>query len=230
MDLNEIEKKFYLYKEKNFFQRFFGHLGTVIKHKRYVRRACFKMGLVKQGLFHDMSKFSLTEFVPSVKYYSGKASPNAADRYFTGCSRAWLHHKGRNKHHYEYWIDYSSRLAEPKLCGMLPAPMPVKYIVEMLMDRIAACKVYNGDAYTTSSPIEYYSRGMEPAPLHEKTKAILEMLLLMLSVWGEEKTFDFVRKELLPKSCKFDKTKNLTKCLEFCEKVTKRLEADKKKK
>lgn len=206
------------------------HFKTITLHRRLVRQGCFAVGLYRQGLMHDLSKYSPSEFIVGARFYQGTRSPNNAEREKRGYSAAWLHHKGRNKHHYEYWIDYSSRLAEPKLCGMLPAPMPVKYIVEMLMDRIAACKVYNGDAYTTSSPIEYYSRGMEPAPLHEKTKAILEMLLLMLSVWGEEKTFDFVRKELLPKSRKFDKTKNLTKCLEFCEKVTKRLEADKKKK
>lgn len=206
------------------------HFKTITLHRRLVRQGCFAVGLYRQGLMHDLSKYSPSEFIVGARFYQGTRSPNNAEREKRGYSAAWLHHKGRNKHHYEYWIDYSSRLAEPKLCGMLPAPMPVKYIVEMLMDRIAACKVYNGDAYTTSSPIEYYSKGMEPAPLHEKTKAILEMLLLMLSVWGEEKTFDFVRKELLPKSRKFDKTKNLTKCLEFCEKVTKRLEADKKKK
>lgn len=189
MDLNEIEKKFYLYKEKNFFQRFFGHLGTVLKHKRYVRRACFKMGLVKQGLFHDMSKFSLTEFVPSVKYYSGKASPNAADRYFTGCSRAWLHHKGRNKHHYEYWIDFSVR--EPNYS--FPCKMPLKYVGEMVADRYAACASYNGKNYKQSDPFDYYMLGKGKILIHEDTDAVLEKVLIMMRDEGEKAAFSYMK-------------------------------------
>lgn len=189
MDLNEIEKKFYLYKEKNFFQRFFGHLGTVIKHKHHVRRACFKMGLVRQGLFHDMSKFSLTEFVPSVKYYSGKVSPNAADRYFTGCSRAWLHHKGRNKHHYEYWIDFSVR--EPRY--LFACKMPLRYVGEMVADRYAACKSYNGDKYTKKDPYDYYMLGKGKIEIHEDTDAVLEKVLIIMKDEGENAAFSYMK-------------------------------------
>ncbi len=80
---------------------------------------------------------------------------------------------------------------------MAPAPMPPKYIVEMLMDRIAACKVYNGDKYTSASPLEYYSQGREKAPLHPDTRKLLEKLLVMLARQGEEKTFSYIRRKLL---------------------------------
>lgn len=196
---------------------FWGHLRTINKHRRLVRKGCFKVGLYRQGIMHDMSKYSPAEFIPGVLYFQGDRSPNNAQREHEGYSSSWLHHKGRNKHHYEYWIDYSSKRSSEAVCGMLPAPMPIKYIVEMLMDRIAASKVYNKDNYSDRSPLEYYNNGMEPAPLHLKTKSLLELLLNMLALKGEQYTFDFVVKELLPKEKEFDNKDNLNICIEFCD-------------
>ena len=83
------------------------HFQTITKHKIYVMRECFRVGLYRQGLLHDLSKYSWTEFRIGCRYYQGTRSPNNAEREEKGYSSAWLHHKGRNKHHYEYWIDYS---------------------------------------------------------------------------------------------------------------------------
>lgn len=173
------------------------HFKTITYHKYLVMQGCFKVGLYKQGILHDMSKYSPSEFLVGVKFYQGNRSPNNAEREAVGYSSAWLHHKGRNKHHYEYWIDYSIKEIPG---GMAPAPMPDKYIVEMLMDRIAACKVYNGKQYTNASPWEYYSAGREKAPIHPKTKAVLEKLLKMLAENGEKATFAYIKKELLRKA------------------------------
>ena len=173
------------------------HFKTITYHKYLVMQGCFKVGLYKQGLLHDLSKYSPSEFWVGVKYYQGDRSPNNAEREAIGYSSAWLHHKGRNKHHYEYWIDYSTKEIAG---GMAPAPMPEKYIVDMLMDRIAACKVYNGMQYTDASPWNYYSLGRERAPLHPKTKALLEKLLLMLKEKGEDVTFSYIKKEILSKA------------------------------
>ena len=172
------------------------HFMTVTRHKIQVMKGCFRVGLYKQGLLHDMSKYSPAEFWIGVKYYQGNRSPNNAEREALGYSSAWLHHKGRNKHHYEYWIDYSTK-AIPG--GMAPAPMPDKYVVEMLMDRIAACKIYNGSAYTQKDALAYYLRGKEKAPMHEETKELLERLLTMLANEGEDATFAYIRKEILKK-------------------------------
>lgn len=159
-------------------------------------KGCFKVGLYYQGIMHDLSKYSPTEFLVGAKYYQGNRSPNNAERESIGYSSSWLHHKGRNKHHYEYWIDYSTKNIPG---GMLPAPMPDRYIVEMLMDRIAASKVYNKEAYNDRCPLEYYLAGKEPAPMHEKTKRLLEKLLYMLAEQGEEKTFAYIKKRILRK-------------------------------
>ena len=169
------------------------HFKTITHHRILVCKGCFKIGLYWQGLTHDMSKYSPTEFKVGLKYYQGTRSPNNAEREDKGYSSAWLHHKGRNKHHYEYWIDYSSRVPG----GMLPVPMPRKYIAEMIMDRIAACKVYNGDNYTNKSALDYYKLGLDPAPMHDETRKWLEFFLNMLSEKGEKETYDYIKNVFL---------------------------------
>ena len=169
-----------------------GHFCTITNHKILVMKSCFQVGLYKQGLLHDLSKYGPTEFLVGCKYYQGDRSPNNAEREETGCSTAWLHHKGRNKHHYEYWIDYDMK--GPGLAG---CRMPEKYVVEMFMDRIAASKNYKKDQYTDRSPLEYYLGGAEYQIIHEESKALIETLLYMLAEKGEEETFSYIRKYVL---------------------------------
>lgn len=172
------------------------HFKTITHHKWLVAKGCFRVGLYRQGILHDLSKYSPTEFMVGVKYYQGTRSPNNAERESIGYSSAWLHHKGRNRHHYEYWIDYSSRNIPG---GMIPVPMPDRFIAEMVMDRIAASKVYKGAAYTDASPLEYYRQGTELAPLHPYTKENLELLLKLLAEKGEKETFRYIRESFLRK-------------------------------
>ncbi len=156
---------------------------------------CFKVGLYKQGLLHDMSKYSPTEFSAGVRYYQGVRSPNEAEREDKGVSLAWLHHKGRNKHHLEYWIDYS--LEKDK--QMTGQKMPVKYVVEMFCDRVAASKTYNGENYTDADAYNYYCRSKEHYMIHPETAALLEKMLIMLKDKGEDETFAYIRGEILKK-------------------------------
>mgnify|MGYP007093333758 FL=1 len=146
------------------------HFQTITKHKIYVMRECFRVGLYRQGLLHDLSKYSWTEFRIGCRYYQGTRSPNNAEREEKGYSSAWLHHKGRNKHHYEYWIDYNVNAGKDGriLTGM---KMPVRYVVEMFLDRIAASKVYIGEAYNDSDPLRYYENGRAGELMHPETRA-----------------------------------------------------------
>ena len=171
------------------------HLKTITYHKLLVMEGCFKVGLYYQGLTHDLSKYMPSEFLIGARYFQGNRSPNNAEREAVGYSSAWLHHKGRNKHHFEYWIDYSA--VEIK-GGMAPAPMPVKYVIEMLMDRIAASKVYEKENYNDSKPLEYFLRGKD-CMMHEKTKKQILYLLRMLAQDGEEATFSYIRHVILKK-------------------------------
>ena len=166
------------------------HFKTITDHKILVMQGCFKIGLYKQGILHDLSKYSPSEFWVGVKYYQGTQSPNNAEREALGYSSAWLHHKGRNRHHYEYWLDYT---ATGKRGEIVPVPMPDRYIAEMLADRIAASKIYSGNSYTDDAPLKYYLKGSEHAPLHPYTREILERFLYMLAEKGEKETFAYIR-------------------------------------
>lgn len=172
------------------------HFKTITYHKYLVAQGCFQIGLYRQGILHDLSKYSPEEFLVGVRYYQGTRSPNDAERERKGYSAAWLHHKGRNKHHYEYWIDYSKH-ARPG--EMVPVPMPDRYIAEMLMDRIAACKVYKGAKYTDEAPYAYFLKGKNLNTMHAYTAAKLERYLKMLAERGEKATFACIRSELVHK-------------------------------
>ena len=142
----------------NYWNNFIGHLRTILHHKKLVRHYCFKAGLYKQGIMHDWSKYSPTEFIQGVKYYQGgKRSPNYGEKIAKGYSSAWLHHKGRNRHHFEYWIDMAIDPHE----GLQGMPMPTRYIIEMFCDRIAASQNYNRDNYDDSFPLAYYEKNKD---------------------------------------------------------------------
>ncbi len=171
-----------------------GHFRTITHHKLLVMGACFRIGLIRQGLAHDLSKYSPTEFIKGCIYWQGNRSPNNAEREDTGVSLAWLHHKGRNRHHFEYWIDYDLN-CDTVITGM---PIPQKYVAEMVCDRIAACKTYQGETYTDRSPYEYYMKGQEKLWfVHQDCRDQLQYLLGMLSEKGEKETFQYIRKVFL---------------------------------
>lgn len=184
------------------------HFITITHHKILVMQGCFRIGLYKQGLLHDMSKYSPTEFLVGCRYYKGYMSPNNAERADRGYSSAWLHHKGRNKHHLEYWIDYAvsngDDKAHTKIEGM---KMPIRYVCEMFIDRVSASKNYQKEKYTDKSALEYYEKSVDHYMIHPDTKAMLEYLLVMLSVKGEEYTYSYIKKEVLKGHIQYEKDK-----------------------
>ena len=127
----------------------FKHFFLVCRHKHLVFINCAKCGILWRGIVHDLSKFSPTELFESAKYYQGNRSPIGVCRRATGASYAWLHHKGRNKHHIEYWLDPD--------CAVTPA-MPYKYAVECICDKLAATKTYKGKDYSPEKLIEHWER------------------------------------------------------------------------
>ena len=135
-------------------KNFLGHLTTVMRHRNLVMIHCFRAGIIKRGLLHDLSKFSPAEFLCGVKYYQGVRSPNEREREVRGYSKAWLHHKGRNRHHFEYWSDYSMVTK-----SHMPVEMPNEYLFEMFCDRVAASKIYKKEKYNDSCPLEYFMQG-----------------------------------------------------------------------
>lgn len=176
-------------------QKAWQHFETITKHRLLVMEGCFAVGLYRQGMLHDLSKYSPTEFLVGARYFQGDRSPNNAEREEIGYSTSWLHHKGRNRHHFEYWVDYNLR-AEVDGKRVIPVKMPGRYVVEMLMDRIAASKIYRGAEYTDADPLRYFEGGCPDGFMHPETAALLRKLLVMLAEQGEERTFAYVRSHL----------------------------------
>ena len=168
--------------------KFFGHLKTVMRHRRKVIYHCFKVGIPIRGLLHDLSKYSPTEFFPGVKYFTGTRSPNEGERTEYGYSAAWMHHKGINRHHFEYWTDYN-----PQTKLMSPVKMPIIFVKEMFCDRVAASKVYQGKNYTDEHPYKYFEPGKARRIIHQETSDLLEEWLIMLRDKGESETFRHIK-------------------------------------
>ncbi len=171
-----------------------------------VMQLCFKVGLYWQGLTHDLSKYMPSELLEGFRYYEdGKSSPNTGERIDKGYSGAWMHHKGRNRHHFEYWNDYQQPgkdghipPADPNRRGGLPYPlqsvqMPRRYVAEMLMDRIAASKNYHKDTYTQHDPLKYLDNGKGQVLMNPQTKKELRGMLKILDERGEDELIRFVK-------------------------------------
>ena len=184
-------------KQRRLLSNFKGHLHTINRHKMLVTRMCFQVGLYRQGLLHDLSKYHPREFIPGVRYFQGNRSPITQEKELNGCSEGWLHHKGRNPHHFEYWIDYifhKGHKDDKQLVGM---KMSKKYVAEMVIDRICASKNYQGDAYADDSALIYYMRGRDIMLIHEESDYLARYLLTLLAEKGEDCLIHYMKTRLL---------------------------------
>jgi len=158
------------------------HFITITKHKIKVFKLCIKAGIPFRGLVHDLSKYSITEFGESIKYYQGTRSPIQYCREVNGYSKAWLHHKGRNKHHHEYWYDYGA-----------PDPTPVipyKYVVEMICDNLAAGQTYQGNKWDKEYQLKYWNRTKDKVKLNKKIYDLLQEVFEEISEHGIDKVIN----------------------------------------
>ena len=155
------------------------HFCLVNKHRWYVFKLSIKAGIPWRGLLHDLSKYSWTEFSESVKYYNGSKSPLHVCREINGYSLSWLHHKGRNKHHFEYWEDMDKK-------RRIPVFMPYQYIVEAVCDKIAAGMAYKGDEWDQTEPFTYWSTIEKPGPVikHPGSVEFMDIVLKKVSDEG----------------------------------------------
>lgn len=176
-------------------KKFFGHLKTINTHKWWVFYYATKAGIPLRGLVHDMSKFSPTEFFESVKYWNGKSSPIDASKKENGWSKAWQHHKGRNKHHYEYWQDDFDHGGKP-LC------MPYKETVEMLCDFLAAGRAYNGKDFTYQGELDWWKNKKKlPLAMHPAQQHFITIALTIAAVINDVPT-EKILKQIYEESVK----------------------------
>lgn len=191
----------------------FRHFALIWRHKARVFQNAVKCGIAWRGLVHDLSKFSPAEFFESVKYYRGNRSPIGAARRETGVSYAWLHHKGRNKHHIEYWLDGD--------CAVTPE-MPYVYAVECICDKIAATKTYAGTAYHDGLPIHHFRHYGNKVEGNPHTMRFVDTVLADLARYGEKhvlnraylkSTYDRIHAEPLPPATRTFRDDTLFPCV-----------------
>ena len=164
---------------RSFPERFLCHLKTVLVHKTFVFLYCAYAGRPIRGLTHDLSKFSPVEFLNSVKFYSGRCSPVGLERKIQGYSLAWLHHKGRNAHHYEYWHDVvdENGLYCAEKNKIYPLPMPFPNAIESVCDSIAASRAYNGSRFSYDRLMEWWIEShRKPVNMHPQTERFAQAM------------------------------------------------------
>lgn len=166
---------------KNALKNAVKHFFVITHHKWVVLKLCIKAGIPWRGLVHDLSKYSPTEFIPSAKYFArGVKSPISTEKDANGYSKAWLHHKGRNKHHPEYWYDNNAPIQLPII--------PFKYACEMICDQLAAGIVYQGKDWTKEYQLQYWNKQKEKFLLNDKLKNFSTNVLTQVSEVGINKT------------------------------------------
>ena len=185
----------------NWLKKFFGHLKTVLTHKKWVFYYMSKLGFPFRGFAHDFSKLSPTEFFEGVRFWDGKRSPVLVAKERLGISYAWLHHRGRNKHHYEYWIDKLDQ-------GGVPQPIPFKYVIEMVCDWFAAASTYDGVDRRNLYNHEYkwWMEKSKTAKIHPITKNMISKILWNFREYYDNYLAECEGDSINPERCAEDRT------------------------
>lgn len=187
-----------------------GHFMVITRHKWVVFKLCCKVGQPWRGLVHDLSKYSPTEFWEGVKYFNGKHSPITDAKKDKGYSQAWLHHKGRNKHHTDYWVDLSAPDKTPII--------PYQYVVEMLCDKLAAGMVYKGKDWTKEYELDYWLNERDKTLVNDQVEALITEFLTQVSKDGIDKVLTKKNvKALYKKYCSPERRNEVTR--EYANKV-----------
>lgn len=159
-------------------RKYWAHFEYTMRHKWFVFIECCKMGIPVQGIFHDMSKFTIKEFVPYALFFfdeNGKKIDGIRDKtgaynpLATGNSSfesAWFWHQARNKHHWQYWISLGDH------CSYSAIEIPRKYVLEMIADWRGA-----GMAQSTPNVLKWYESSKDKMVLHIETRKMIEQIL-----------------------------------------------------
>ncbi len=124
-------------------QRQFRYLVYLLRHKWFVFVAGLKVGApLGRLLVHDLSKFRPSEWKPYLGHFYGPRCTCPKDDRCAAClgrkaefRLASHHHKHRNPHHPEYWVDFKSGV---------PMEIPEALIREMVADWAGAGRAIDG--------------------------------------------------------------------------------------
>jgi len=147
--------------------KYIKYFTYVLRHKWFVFWACWKYGLIWQGIIHDLSKFLPDEAIPYANFfYSGDRrkdsfyTPKRGNEEF---NLAWLKHQHRNPHHWQYYV------LQEDSGAVFPLKIPDKYVKEMLCDWIGA-----GRASGHNDVLSWYVTNRNKMVLHVDSRAWIE--------------------------------------------------------
>lgn len=162
--------------------KYIKYLKYIIKHKWFVMIECFKVGLIWQGIIHDVSKLLLSEFIPYANYFYGDKHDISRGRDENGYYKptdtgddafdfAWLLHQKRNRHHWQWWI-----LPEDE-GGVKILEINYPYNMEMICDWLGAAKAQGkippkDDKYFYTK--KWYETHKNKMQLHPNTREFIE--------------------------------------------------------
>lgn len=143
-------------------------LESLIAYITYVREAGFKLGVPDDQLrYHDMSKFSLSEFPYYARNFFGdKADPD-------GFALAWLHHLQTNEHHWQRWIFPDGFTPKGSTVENGVIEMPRHYALEMIADWMGASRAYTG----SFDMMDWLHKNLPKVRVHSVTKEFLRETL-----------------------------------------------------
>lgn len=160
------------------------YLRYVVIHKWFVLGACWRRGLIWQGIVHDWSKFLPSEWFPYADFFYGY-KPTAAEREQArrvlghdpdpsnderrlAFNAAWLKHQHRSPHHWQHWVLRNDDGTTVVL------PMPHRYLLEMLCDWDGAGRAITGKAGGTPA---WYAKNRQRMMFHPDTREYVDQEL-----------------------------------------------------
>jgi hypothetical protein len=172
---------------KHHFRVHYNYASYLLRHKWLVMKFGWQLGLpLLTLLFHDLSKFTVLEWVAYAYNFNGNYAEKEKIRPMF--LRAWLSHIHRNPHHWNYWVLIYDGGTYKAL------PMPLRYILEMAADWMSA-SVCQGNGEDVRK--WYYERA-DTMLLDPATKNTLELVLKYFYDNNEGRRFFRVLKEVAP--------------------------------
>ena len=170
------------------------YFKTILRHKKYVFIECAKCGIFWQGVKHDLSKFSKEEFEASAMFYANGKYGEKTDEIKRAYSQAWLHHKGVNPHHWEWWIDFGKR------GEIVVNKIPYKYVVEMVCDWVGAGRVYEKEEWKQDAPLNYYNKVRDGRYFDPDTEVLIMRFLTCIKDKGLDEFHKMAKNKTIKKS------------------------------
>jgi hypothetical protein len=168
--------------------KYIKHFILITRHKLTVMWYCWRVGLFTQGIKHDLSKYGFKEFFTSAKYFTGTSSPIDNEKKKVGFSYSWQNHHNRNKHHWEYWVDFKN--GEP-----YGVKIPFKYVLEMFIDMLGAGKIYMGKKWTHHDPLIFIVRMRDKRICHTESDRLLFNFASLMDDLGLKKSIKMIRRK-----------------------------------